>query len=211
LGIPLATAEAEDQTEISFRWAFGAVVGPKTDRRLVAITRDTTLKSGDQLKMFVELQKKCFVYLIYHSGQGEIHLLFPYKIQQFDKDYQLLKRYYIPKGDLWFELDQKVGMESFYLLASAQRLTGLEALLTAYNRSERSNKAEQVKQILAEIKRIRKQSRKLATVAERPVPIGGNVRGVDRDKGAACPDIAPIAGEVTATGFYGRTYTIDHR
>ena len=118
-------AEQNKQDIVCFRWAFGAMIGSKNDRRLVAITRDTRLKTGDQLKMLVELQKKCFVYLIYHTGQDELHMLFPYEIQQFTSDYKLFKKYYIPQGDKWFEFDEDVGQETFYLLASAQRLFGL--------------------------------------------------------------------------------------
>ena len=54
-------AEQNKQDLVCFRWAFGAIIGSKNDRRLVAITRDTILKTGDQLKMLVELQKKCFL------------------------------------------------------------------------------------------------------------------------------------------------------
>jgi len=89
-------AEPNKQDLVCFRWAFGAIVGTDNDRRLVAITRDTELKTGDQLKMLVELQKKCFVYLIYRTGKDELHMLFPYKIQQFTSDYKLFKKYYIP-------------------------------------------------------------------------------------------------------------------
>ena len=75
-GGPSVHAEDQGDTDVRFRWAFGAMVGADGDRRLVAITRDTTLKTGDQLKMLVELRKNCFVYLIYRSGQDEISLLY---------------------------------------------------------------------------------------------------------------------------------------
>ena len=67
----------EGEKNISFRWAFGAMVGADNDRRLVAVTRDTVLKTGDQLKMLVELKERCFVYLFYHTGEGEVAMLFP--------------------------------------------------------------------------------------------------------------------------------------
>ena len=117
---------AEEDANVSFRWAFGALVGPQQDRTVKTITGDTSLKSGDQLKFCVELQKRCFVYLIYHSGQGDLEMLFPYTLEQLTTNYEALRNYCIPRGDAWFELDEKGGFETFYLLASATRLNDLE-------------------------------------------------------------------------------------
>lgn len=210
-GNPGANAEQKGDKNVCFRWAFGAMVGPKNDRRLVAITRDTKLTTGDQLKMLVELQKKCFVYVIYHTRQDEVHLLFPYDIQQFATEYILFKKYYIPQGNMWFELDENIGSETFYLLASAQRLIKLEALFKTHASADPVKKHELAKQILAEIRTIKRRYRKFTTIAERPVPIGGTVRGTTKEEKTRCPDIDPIAAEVSASTFYSRTFTIDHR
>jgi hypothetical protein len=206
-----ARSEQNEQNLVCFRWAFGAMIGAENDRRLVAITSDTMLKTGDQLKMLVELQKKCFVYLIYHTGQDELQMLFPYEIKQFSSDYELYKKYYIPQGDRWFELDEDVGQETFYLLASAKRLFGLEALLNVYGSAGVVKKREIAKQILAEISKEKRRHKKFATSAERPVTIGGSVRGIIKDKKTHAPDIDPIAAEVNAPNFYSRTFTIEHQ
>ena len=137
---PDAKAESKGQKDVQFRWAFGAIVGPKNDRRLVAITRDTMLKTGDQLKMFVELKKECFVYIIYRNRYDEITLLFPYRIEQFEKVYETSRKYYVPKGDMWFELDENAGRETFYLLASAKPLYDLETLLKEHANAKAENK-----------------------------------------------------------------------
>jgi len=39
----------EGEKKVCFRWAFGAIVGTDNDRRLVAVTRDTVLKTGDKI------------------------------------------------------------------------------------------------------------------------------------------------------------------
>ena len=205
------TADQNDENNISFRWAFGAMVGSENDRRLVAVTRDTILKTGDQIKLFVELKKKCFVYLIYHSGQNELHMLFPYETSWFSKEPETRKKYYIPQGNKWFELDEKTGLETFYLLASAERLSRLEVLVEKYACATASEKQELVKEVLAEIQKTKRGHRKLTAPAERPVSIGGSVRGPGRKKETTPPDIDPIAEEVSATDFYSRTFTIDHR
>ena len=204
-------AVQKEDKNVCFRWAFGAMVGAEYDRRLVAITRDTTLKTGDKLKLLVELQKKCFVYVIYHSGQDDVVLLFPYNLQQFTTDYEIAKRYLIPQGGRWFELDQNVGLEKFYLLASATRLTELEALFVTQKFQSAVDKQEQAKKILAHIRTIKRQYRTLTTDAERPVVIGGNVRGINKEKGMASPDFDAIAAEVSAHNFYSRTFKIEHQ
>lgn len=207
---PLVAKDKGDK-DILFRWAFGAVVGPEGDQRMVAITRDTVLKTGDKLKMLVELKNQCFVYLFYRTGKDELYLLFPYALDQFERDYEISKKYYIPEGDMWFELDENQGLETFYLLASNKRLTELENLYKEYAAAEGAGKAEIGKQILKKIRAVKKKNRKLTTTAERPVPIGGNLRGAGKGSQSSLPDIDPIAAEVSAGNFYSRTFTIDHR
>ena len=208
---PRTNAEQNKEKNVRFHWAFGAIVGPENDRRLVAITRDTTLKTGDRLKMLVELQNRCFVYLIYKTGKDEIKLLFPYNLELFNMDYKILKKYYIPKGDTWFELDERVGIEMFYLLASAKRLTTLETLVERYELADAVHRQDLAKQILTEIRKIKKRHRQFSAVAERPIAIGGVVRGTTTSLATGSFDIDPIADNVSATNFYGRTFTIDHQ
>jgi hypothetical protein len=203
--MPLAgagRATAQEEANVHFRWAFGALVGAENPPRLIAITQDTTLKTGDQLKMLVELKKPCFVYVIHHGPQGEVHWLFPGSTQQRQADYQTAKRYDIPPGDAWFKLDEQAGHETFYLLAAPERLTDLEALLSTYATAPQSEQAQMATHIVSEIREVRKRYRQFATLAERPVPIAGNLRG---------PDIGDLAIEITAQNFYSKTFTIEHR
>lgn len=206
-----AIAEEKGEDAVSFRWAFGAMVGPTDDRRLVAITRDTVLKTGDRLKLLLQLKNRCFVYLFYRTAEDEISLLFPYKLKLFESDYKTGEKYYIPEGKTWFELDKDVGLETFYLLASAKRLHQLEALYRKYDSVAGEEKKKLAKQLLAEIRKIKRKHRKFATLAERPIAIGGNVRGVVKDEKSTFPDIDAIASEVSASNFYGKTFTIDHK
>jgi hypothetical protein len=199
----------ENDLNVSFKWAFGALVGKERDFQ--PVTRDVALKTGDQLKMMVELQKECFIYLIHYSEGEGIRLLFPYKLQQFDTDYQLSKRYYIPAGDAWFQLDQVAGNEFFHLLASAERLENLEELLLDYESAEADQKPEIATKILAEIRSVKREHKEFAAPAERPVAIGGAIRGMEFSKGAGRPDVATIANNILSTGFIARTFTIEHQ
>jgi hypothetical protein len=206
-----AKEEQKGENEVCFRWAFGAMVGQKGDRRLVAITRDTVLKTGDRLKLLLQLEKMCFVYLFYRTAEDDIYLLFPYTLHQFKTDYQTGKKYYIPTGTNWFELDENVGLERFYLLASTERLMELETLYRKYLSVDGAKKQEVAKNLITKIHKIRKQHHELATAAERPIVIGGNIRGTAKDDQAAFPDIDPIASEVSTSDFYYKTFTIEHK
>lgn len=205
----LALVLQDTKENVAFRWGFGAIVGK--ERKFVPITRDTILVSGDEIKMVVELKKECYVYVLHHSPNGDVSLLFPEDVRQFAGDYAVGKNYYIPKGRGWFELDKSTGRESFYLLAASERLLDLEALISEYSTAAKDAKPEAAKKILAEIRDVKRKFRTFTTLAERPVTIGGNIRGVDEAEAAKRPDVSTIATEITASNFYSKTITIDHK
>ena len=196
---------------ICFRWAFGALKVKDKNQMLIPISKDTTLESGDQLKIFIELQKDCFVYLIYHDSQDAIELLFPHNFQQFVQGHNILEKNYIPPGNQWFKLDQHTGIETFYLLASAQRLDHLESLLGQYESAQHTQKEELKQKIFAEIKNLRWQHRNFKIYAERPVNIIGGLRSTEKIDRSDSFDVTDLAIEISAQNFYSRTYTIDHR
>lgn len=199
----------DNKENVVFRWAFGALVGKS--KNLVPITRDTALASGDEMKMYVELKKECYIYVIHNSSQGEIGLLFPESFGHFSGDYKLGKNYYVPKGRTWFELDKNTGKETFYLLAASERLIELEAMIGEYQSAAMEKKADLAKQIVAEIRDVKRKFRTFTTLAERPVTIGGNIRGVDEADKARRPDVSTLATEISASNFYSKTFTIDHK
>ncbi|MBM4169918.1 MAG: DUF4384 domain-containing protein [Ignavibacteria bacterium] len=206
-GSGAGAVQAEEN--IKFRWAFGAIVGK--DRKFVSVNKDTQLATGDELKMLVELKKKCYVYVVHRSPGGTIALLFPYSLKQFSTDYVLNKNYYIPMGRDWFKLDKTTGVESFHLIASADRLGELEDLLGQYAKADPEKKADLAELIIAEIRNVRKRYKTFTTLAERPISIGGNIRGVDKVEEARKPDVANVAKEISANNFYSRTFTLDHQ
>jgi hypothetical protein len=183
---------------VHFVWAFEALVAEGTVTRQMPIKEDVTLKTGDQLKMFVELRKPCFVYVIYHGAQGEIRQLFPYTMQQFSTDYSTSKLYPIPPEDGWFRLNEHVGRETFYVIASTQRLAELEKFLDTYTAAGPAEQPQVATSVLSELRSLIRQHR-AAVKPGRPVPIAGNLRrGIE-------------GVEITANNFYSKTFTIEHR
>lgn len=199
VGLPeMAGAQTPDEDNVHFLWAFEALVVEGAVTKQVPIKEDITLKTGDQLKMFVELRKPCFVYVLYHGAQGEVQMLFPYTLQQLSMDYSTSKLYAIPPEDAWFRLNEQVGRETFYLIASAQRLTDLEKLIETYAVAPPAEQPQLANAVLTALRTMIRQHR-AAVKPGRPVPIAGNMRrGVE-------------GIEVIARDFYSKTFTIDHR
>jgi hypothetical protein len=210
---PVAPAPTLQQSEanIGFEWAFGVLTNEGKTMVPVPITRDTILKSGNELKMMVKLTKDCYVYVVYYDSQGEVSLLFPYTIRQLQTDYVMDKPYYIPKGRKWMTMDTNKGEEKFYLVASTERLLNLEVKLGNYFSADPSKRKPLADEVVTEIRGLRKRYTTFATIAEKPLSIGGNVRSIDTVKVVHRPDVADIATEISANNFYSKTIIIDHQ
>jgi hypothetical protein len=206
-GLLAGAAFAQAPGTVHFRFAFGAIPGGAPPA-LTAITQDTTLKTGDRIKLMVELQQPGFVYLIHRGPKAEIALLFPPALAA---PVPVGRKHYVPEGPAWLTLDEVTGDETFYLLGSPTRLGSLETLLTRYAAEPDSGKPAVSTEIVAEIRRLRAEHRNVATPAERPVIIGGNVRSLDPASGKSLPDVSTVAVEITAGPFYARTFTVTHR
>lgn len=207
--VTAAMQNSDTDDNVNYKWSFVAKVGSGENRRLTTLSRDTALTTGEEFKMMVNLQKKTFVYVIYKSSKSELSVLYPYT---FDYPMELEKNFYIPKGRSWFKLDKNTGDETFYILASAERLTDLENKLIQHTVAAQDKKKDLVAEIVSEIKDIKKKFRAYSTLAERPISIAGNVRGtktaaIDIDR----IDIATLATEISANNFYSKTITIEHK
>jgi hypothetical protein len=209
---PLCAAAAETDPSVDFRWAFAALTdgGQKAE----PITRDAVLKSGDRLKIMIELTRPCFVYVFHFNEKDGLTLLFPYSFQQFSADYRVRRKYYVPRDDAWLQLDQSKGDEVFHLLASGQRLKDLEDAYGAYEAvpaGDPAAKTDAAGKVIELIRAIRKQHREFTSPAERPVAIGGAVREMTPVQDPAQFDIASLADAITSPGLVARTFTIEHR
>jgi len=198
--------DGKDDNNINFHWAFCSLIKTAAGPEIGIINRDKILRSGDKIKFFIKMENNCFVYLIYKTSLGELKVLFPYRFDLSGNKHKFAKNNYIPQGNLWFELDEKTGFEKFYLLASANQLNNLENLLNEYQSSDSKARANLTNEIISEIKRLRKKHKKCQSAAERPISIAGTVRGNGSNH-----DVASTAVEISASQFYSRTFTIEHR
>jgi hypothetical protein len=205
---PAGAASQQAAGVVKFRFAFGAVTGSGGNQNLKAITEDTCLKTGDRIKLMVEVERPGFVYVLHRGPDDEVTLLFP---PDLTRSPQIARRYYIPDETRWFELDENPGIEAFYVLGSVERLTALEAMLRRYAVAPAPDRSGISAEIVAEIRRLRSAHRAAGAPLERPVIIGGNVRSLDSAPGRSLPDVSTLAVAITANGFYARTFTITHQ
>ncbi len=206
---PPSTTDSRKEN-IKFRMSFGALVGSDKGVLLEPVKVNTILKSGDKFKLMIELQRKCYLYVIYNNSQGEMSLLFPYNLEQFENDYQLSKRYFLPPREAWYELDDHTGLETFYVIASSQRLMDVEYLFKQYETVEPSRKPNIAGQVLSEVSSLLAEHREYTVIAEAPLNSGTATRGVERSQGADPTDISTFASEISASDFYSKTFVIDH-
>jgi hypothetical protein len=210
---PIASTPTVQQNDanIGFEWAFGVLGYNGKTPVPIRITRDTVLKSGDEIKMMVKMTKECYVYAVYLDSQGDLTMLFPCTIRQLQTDYVMAKPYYYPKDRSWMTLDKNTGKEIFFLVASTERLLDLEVKLGNYYSADHSKRKPLVDEVVSEIRGLRKRYSTFATIAEKPLTIGGNIRSTDTVKVVRRPDVADIAIQISAKNFYSKTITIDHQ
>ena len=151
--------------------------------------------------MMVQLERRCFVYVFHFTPHDGLKLLFPYSLQQFDSDYELNRKYTIPRGEAWFRLDSNTGKEVFYLLASVRRLDDLEKAYLRCESADSASGAACAQAVLDQIRDLRRENRELSGPAERPVPIGGALRGVAPVEDPNRLDIATMADEILSERF----------
>ena len=209
--IPADQTENLNEPKIKFSWAFGALKKTENGSVFKSIVHDTALKTKDKIKFYIRLDRQCFVYLIYRSSQNEIKTLFPHRFHVEGHEYNISQNYYIPIGNQWFELDDHVGQEKFYLLVSTDRLKELEAIINQYESTDPARQPVVADKIQLEIRKLRKQHLTLKSYAERPVNIIGAFRGTGQAKKDGSYDVANFAIEISADTLYSRTFTIDHQ
>ena len=182
---------------------------PSGHPRAVPVTSGMVLRSGDKLKMMIGIRKKCFVYLIHKDSQGNFTMLFPYSPKQFDSDYRAGQNYYVPEGDAWFQLDKKTGRETFYLIASEQRMLDIEYTYEKYASCKgEKDKQDLAGQMLSELDGI---SRKHFASSSRAADPGDLVRGFERAAGEDPADITGLAKEISFNDIYSQTFVIEHK
>ena len=107
------------------------------------------------------------------------------------------------------KLDNVVGKERFHVFASPTRLSDFEVTYNRYLAAKGTSKADMAKKVIAQMRATKKQFKSYAAAAERPINIGGNVRGLIKETKPL--DVTDFEIQITGKNFYSKTFTIDHQ
>jgi hypothetical protein len=91
----------------------------------VRVKDGSVLRSGDQFQVSVRADRDCHAYVINQDASGEVYVLFPHE-QAISNRLEGGREYILPDRDLFYELDEVVGLETFYLAASPTPMADLE-------------------------------------------------------------------------------------
>lgn len=200
------TASPRETTKFSL--AVAAKVIKDDTPQIIPLSDNMVLQSGNCIKFYLEFEKEGFLYLFHTDPQGRLLLLFPGGSQA-----AKIKKHTaacIPGGNNWLELDSNTGKETFHLLVSAVRLEQLEGLYATHRMLKEDNAIRHsARSILAKIEEVRGE--KLTSRAERPLRMAGKLRGNPGSDQSIPQAIANSAREITTSGTYVKTITIDHR
>lgn len=205
-----AQSRPSEQDSLHFHFGALALLKKQKPSELVPLASNSTLTTGDRIKFFLETSKTAFFYIFHHGPDGALSLLFPLDLKK--AKMPAGKHAEIPEGTLWFVLDTVTGVEKFFLLASSSRLIRLEDLWARHtNLKDRLELRNSTRSLMAEIARLNKQSSSLTAAAEKPVRLAGKIRTLTQADLIVLPENNTFAEEITAEGFYGKTFTIEHR
>jgi hypothetical protein len=87
-------------------------------------------EAGDKFKVVVRTNCDCYLYIVAIDGSGWAQPVFPVKEKHTVNPVKKDAEYAFPEGPYWFSLDQVKGIETFYVVASANRRADLEDSLT---------------------------------------------------------------------------------
>ena len=201
-------AEEPASGVLEVRWVMAGIEKDADPARPISISPEATLRTGDKIKMYLKAVHKCFFYLFYHNPEGQLQLIYPGSLpsEGLVSGTQLT----VPQGDQWFELDEQTGTETFHVLVSPTPLRSIETLYEDY-RQRASDNGYPAARIISAIERLRIQQRPLTSKAERPLSIGGTIRGA-ADKGAETTEnrLDRLAENIATANVFCRTYTIEH-
>jgi hypothetical protein len=196
--------------KIVLKWAFGVQRHSGGDKQIVSIARYSTFQKGDQFKLMVESYTSTFVYVLRTDTSGNVDLLLPTSVKAFGKPLKTSITYYVPAGSEWLTFDKESSRETFHLLASAARLKDLEVLIKTYQTADAEERQELAEKLLKEIRKVKQYNRNLKASVERPVNIGGSVRGLHPPAKSPDSELEKIAVEIRGEKFFSRAFTIDH-
>jgi hypothetical protein len=123
------TAQAASAAPLSFEFSFLA-------QRLMAdgswaevrVKDGSVLNSGDQFQISVRADRDCHAYVINQDASGAVYVLFPHE-EAVSNSLSGRRDYVLPVQEKFYELDDVVGLETFYIAVSPTPMADLEWMI----------------------------------------------------------------------------------
>ena len=97
----------------------------------VKIEEGSVLQSNDKFQVQFETKEDAYVYIIIHDSLNKANLLFPDPRITLSNNVKANSSHTVPTSEHWFWLDENVGIETVYVLASETPLDNIKAMLLA--------------------------------------------------------------------------------
>jgi hypothetical protein len=191
---------------LRFTWALVYKSGSQGAQAIDYAARVVRLASGDRFRIHFQPRSRCFLYVYLHDAQKNLYLLGQ---RDFDpqENPETNRGFTLPEGENWYHLDDSGGAETFYLIASDQRLRRLEALTS--RAQQRPGKPADLlrlarkRPVLDEIRKLIREASDLAEPVQMPVTVAGEFRGITEESEYQGID-------VQAGSLYVRTIRLEH-
>lgn len=204
-----AQAETSSPDTIEVSWVLAGMESDADPPYMTNIPTKAALRTGDKIKMYLKTHRKCFFYIFHQTSGGRMLLLFPPSLpsEAIASGVQLT----IPEGDKWFQLNNQAGTESFHVLIAHAALRTIETFYEAHRQDTEDNGLSTVRLLLM-IEQLRNDQRPLTSNAERPLAVGGTLRGGEAiNTEATLEQLDRLAEYINTSKVFCRTYMIEHQ
>jgi hypothetical protein len=131
-----ASAPNYQQLEVYFDMV--KVVSVGGSRQAQSVADGETLTQQDNYKVMFQCNLPCYVYIAQMDSTGKLNPIFPSEYASGTNPVRASASYSVPEGKEWFYLDQNVGVETIYVMASRERRNDLEDILGHFESSNQT-------------------------------------------------------------------------
>jgi hypothetical protein len=151
------------QADKPITWTLAVLKGESINPSSEELSKPIKMKSGEKFQLFLRvIGSRAYGYVLYNAVDGSVDLLAQGSLSEDNP-------VYLPAKNEFFTVTPPSGTERIYVVVTATRQVKLEKLLA---KSKKDPEA-----ILDEVKRIQLSVSTAMEVPQKPVPIGGVLRG----------------------------------
>ena len=189
---------------VRFKWAL--LYDTEEGLKAVDFKDPPTFEAQTTLQFFFHPSQNTYLYLLLLDSSKVFSPVFPVARDYYDnfRPGEILR---IPGGEGRFTVFPPAGQETFYLLASTERLSAIEELME--HCMLHPEDTEKQAALFQQVRLLRRKHSKLTQYTEKGVPISGTMSNLTKTRGTA-PSETFAAAQVEADGFYSKIIRVQH-